>query len=281
MSCPTPRAMVLGCPVDRLDIDGFVQQLDRYILEGIPRQAVVVNAAKLVKMQSDPELRRSVLEADLVGPDGVPVVWASRLLGDPLPGRVNGTDLMFRLLELADRKRYRVFLFGATEAVVRRVVDLVERDYPGVVVAGYQNGYFKEGDEPLIAEQIRRSRADILLVGFGTPAKERWVNRYLSRMGASVCHGVGGSFDVMAGKVRRAPMWMRRFGMEWLWRIIQEPGRMWKRYLTTNTVFIGMLVLAKLRQLVFGNGDKGLSRAWHRTKTPTAAGSGETTQKAA
>jgi len=281
MSPRSARAVVLGCPIDRLDMDQFVRRLDAYIAAGVPRQAVVVNAAKLVKMRHDPELRRCILQADLVGPDGVPVVWASRALGDSLPGRVNGTDLMIRLLELADRKRYRVFFFGATEAVVGQVVRLVGRRYPRLVVAGYRNGYFGKDEEPAIVEQIRRSHADILLVGFGTPAKEKWVNRYLHRMGVSVCHGVGGSFDVMVGKVRRAPMWMRRFGLEWLWRVIQEPGRMWKRYLTTNMVFIGLLILAKLQQLVFGKGGGGLLRAWHRTKTPPAAGTEETTPRAA
>ena len=227
-------------------------QLERFIREGIPRQVVVVNAAKIVKMRRDPLLRDSILDADLVGPDGVPVVWASRLLGDPLPGRVNGTDLMYRLLEVADRKGYGMFFFGAREEVIRRVVEIVRCDYPGVRIAGWRNGYFSPEQERDIAQQIRRSHADILLLGFGTPAKEKWVRRYLQVMGVPVCHGVGGSFDVMAGVVPRAPVWMQQSGLEWLWRLLQEPGRMWRRYLVTNTMFVARLGAECVRRTLTG-----------------------------
>jgi N-acetylglucosaminyldiphosphoundecaprenol N-acetyl-beta-D-mannosaminyltransferase len=198
-------------------------------------------------MRSDRQLDRSVRSADLIGADGVPLVWASRLLGDPLPGRVNGTDLMYRLLEKADEQRYRIFFFGASADVLERVVERVKRDYPGVVIGGCHHGYFAPRDEATIVSEIQATRSDILFIAFGTPQKELWVSRYLSSMGVPVVHGVGGSFDVLAGVVRRAPVWMQRNGLEWLFRILQEPRRMLGRYLVTNTIFLALLAKAWLR----------------------------------
>jgi N-acetylglucosaminyldiphosphoundecaprenol N-acetyl-beta-D-mannosaminyltransferase len=178
----------------------------------------------------------------MVGADGVPVVWASRLLGNPLPGRVNGTDLMYRLLERANEKGYRVFFFGATKQVLEKVLSVTRKDYPGVRVAGFHHGYFSAAEESSIAQQIKDARADIIFIAFGTPKKEYWVRRYLVDMGVPVVHGVGGSFDVLAGVIPRAPLWMQGGGLEWLFRLRQEPGRMWHRYLTTNTLFIILLL---------------------------------------
>jgi N-acetylglucosaminyldiphosphoundecaprenol N-acetyl-beta-D-mannosaminyltransferase len=229
---------ILGCPVTRLDLDGFVARIDGFIASRKPHYVAVVNAAKLVKMRSDKELEESVLAADLIGADGVPVVWATKLFGTPLPGRVNGTDLMYRLLERANEKRYRVFFFGAKEEVLGQVLEVVRKDYPGVQIAGFQHGYFTPAEEPSVVEKIRIAEPDILLIAFGTPKKELWVKRYFSAMGVPVIHGVGGSFDVLAGVIPRAPLWMQKAGLEWLFRLCQEPRRMWRRYLATNTQFV-------------------------------------------
>jgi N-acetylglucosaminyldiphosphoundecaprenol N-acetyl-beta-D-mannosaminyltransferase len=233
---------VLGCPVTKLPLEDFVTLTEQFISAKKPRYIVVVNAAKLVKMRRDKDLEQSVLAADAIGADGVPVVWASWLLGNPLPGRVNGTDLMYKLLEKADEKGYRIFFFGARDEVLQQVLARVRTCYPGVEIAGSQHGYFRPEDEPAIVRKIRASNADILFIGFGTPKKELWVGRYLQEMQVSVCHGVGGSFDVFAGIVQRAPLWMQKSGLEWLFRLCQEPTRLWKRYLVTNTVFT-LLVL--------------------------------------
>ncbi|MFB3904128.1 MAG: WecB/TagA/CpsF family glycosyltransferase [Acidobacteriota bacterium] len=238
---------VLGCPISRLDLDQVVEAAERFIQSRKPHYIAVVNVAKVVKMRSDRQLSNSVKSADLIGADGVPLVWASRLLGDPLPGRVNGTDLMYRLLDKADQKGYRVFFFGAREEILQAVLTRVRAEYPGVRIAGWQNGYFKPEDEWNIARKIRASRADILFIAFGTPKKEIWVGRYLRAMGVPVVHGVGGSFDVFAGLIPRAPVWMQKGGLEWLFRLLQEPGRMWKRYLVTNSFFIWMLAKETFR----------------------------------
>jgi len=241
---------LLGCPITRMSIDDFVSMAERFIKSKVPHYIAMMNVAKLVKMRSDQELAESILGADLIGADGVPLVWVSRLFGTTLPGRVNGTDLMYRLLEKANEKGYRVFFFGAQEAVLQRVLTVVRQRYPGVEIAGSQHGYFTPADELAIVNKICRAAPDILLIAFGTPKKELWVKRYLSAMGVPVIHGVGGSFDVMAGVVQRAPLWMQRSGLEWFFRILQEPGRMWRRYLVTNTMFV-LLVLKEWLRLPF------------------------------
>jgi len=238
---------VLGCPVSKLSLDEVVAEAERFIASRTPHYIAVVNAAKIVAMRTDPALARSVRSADLIGADGVPVVWASRLLGDPLPGRVNGTDLMDRLLERANARGYGVFFFGAAPEVLARVLERMRRDFPGVRIAGSQHGYFGVAEERAIAERIRASAADIVFIAFGTPKKELWVSRYLEAMGVPVVHGVGGSFDVLAGLIPRAPRWMQRGGLEWLFRLLQEPRRMWRRYLVTNTRFVALLAQAWVR----------------------------------
>lgn len=233
---------VLGCPIAKLGLDDFVRFTERFIISGRPHYIAVVNVAKVIKMRSDKDLKESVLSADLIGADGVPLVWASRLFGDPLPGRVNGTDLMYRLLEEGHRKRYRIFFFGARENVLRKVLEVVRTEYPGVIIAGFQHGYFSKTEESAIAENIRASSADVLFIAFDTPKKELWVKEYLTAMGVPVVHGVGGSFDVLARVIPRAPFWMQKRGLEWFFRLLQEPRRMWRRYLITNTIFVFLLL---------------------------------------
>lgn len=241
---------ILGCPITRLGLHDFVAIIEEFIASGRPHQIAVVNVAKLMKMRSDKELERSVLAADLIGADGVPLIWVSRLFGAPLPGRVNGTDLMYRLLERANEKGYRIFFFGAKEEVLRRVLEVVHQEYAQVQIAGSQHGYFSDAEELAIVHKIRMAQPDILFIAFGTPEKELWVKRYLSAMGVPVVHGVGGSFDVLAGIIPRAPLWMQRNGLEWLFRLYQEPRRMWRRYLITNTLFILLILREWLRSRV-------------------------------
>ena len=242
------RIEVLGCPITKLNLDGFLARIEDFISSRVPHYVAVVNVAKLVKMRSDLELAQSVLAADLIGADGVPVVWASRLLGLPLPGRVNGTDLMYKLLEIGNDAGYRIFFFGATQEVLEKVLQVVRIDYPGVKIAGSHHGYFSRSEEWAVVEKIRAAKADIIFIAFGTPKKELWVKKYLAAMGVPVVHGVGGSFDVLAGVIPRAPRWMQTNGLEWLFRLSQEPRRMWRRYLVTNTLFTMLLVKAYLQR---------------------------------
>jgi N-acetylglucosaminyldiphosphoundecaprenol N-acetyl-beta-D-mannosaminyltransferase len=230
-------------------MDETLNQCDSFIRSRVPHQIVVVNVAKLVKAQTDKYLRHIINEADLVGADGVPLVWLSKALGDPIPERVNGTDLMEKLVAHAADKGYSIYFLGAKPEVVRKVVATYQAQYPTLKVAGYRDGYFGPEEEVKVAEEIRNSGADIIFLAFGSPKKEKFVREHLFRMNVPVVHGVGGSFDVVAGITKRAPVWMQNSGMEWFYRMMQEPGRMWKRYLFTNLEFVGVAAGAIVRRV--------------------------------
>jgi N-acetylglucosaminyldiphosphoundecaprenol N-acetyl-beta-D-mannosaminyltransferase len=197
-----------------------------------------MNAAVLVTMARDADLARACRAADLVVPDGVPVVWAARLAGTPLPGRVAGVDLMERLLEAAAARGLPAYFLGARPEVVRALVERCRRRFPGLPIAGWRDGYFAPGEEADVVNEVRRSGAAMLFVGMPTPFKEVWCERHRDALGVPVILGVGGSFDVLAGFIRRAPRAMQVLGLEWLWRLAMEPRRLWRRYLVTNTVFV-------------------------------------------
>jgi len=204
----------------------------------------VVNVAKIINARRNPQLYAALNEADIVLADGAPIIWLSKMVGKPLPERVAGIDIMFELLKEADSKNYGIYFLGAKPAVVEEVVRVVQKDYSGVRVAGYRDGYFNEQEEQGVAEEIKNSQADILFVAITPPKKEIFLGRWREFMNVPICHGVGGSFDIVAGVAKRAPVWMQSYGLEWLYRIIQEPRRMWKRYLVTNTIFIMLSIKA-------------------------------------
>jgi N-acetylglucosaminyldiphosphoundecaprenol N-acetyl-beta-D-mannosaminyltransferase len=233
-----PVRDVLGVPIAATTLEGALDLIDETISTNGQIQVGVVNAAKIVNMQRDAMLREDVLSSDVIFADGISVVWAGRLLGRPLPERVAGIDLMHGMLERGRGRGYRVFCLGATDDVLERTVAQIAIDYPGVQVVGHQNGYFGSTDEPAVAAAIAASKANILFVAMTSPKKENFLGKWGKELGVNVCHGVGGSFDVVAGKVRRAPVMWQRLGLEWLYRVKQEPGRLWRRYLVTNTLFI-------------------------------------------
>jgi N-acetylglucosaminyldiphosphoundecaprenol N-acetyl-beta-D-mannosaminyltransferase len=239
------RISICGIPVDALTMQQTVSIIDQAIAEKKPIHHVVVNAAKLVHAQKDVALKASIVNCDIINADGQAVVWAARLLNKSLPERVAGIDLMEELVKLAAAKNYRIFFLGAKEEVVNQVVNTYSSLYGKRIIAGYRNGYFMKEEEPAIAEQIAGSGADILFVAMGSPKKEIFLNTYKSVINVPFIMGVGGSFDVVAGFVKRAPIWMQRSGLEWFYRVIQEPGRMWKRYLTTNSAFIYLVLKEK------------------------------------
>ncbi|MDI9585252.1 MAG: WecB/TagA/CpsF family glycosyltransferase [Acidobacteriota bacterium] len=233
---------MFGIPLHALTME---QVLDR-VAETISNRGRlligVVNAAKVVNMRRDPELSRAVLDADMILADGMSVVWASRLLRQQLPERVAGIDLMLAMLDRGRRMGWRVYCLGAAQDVLDTAVARMEAAYPGIAIVGRSNGYFERADEARIAAAIRAARPDILLVGMTSPKKEEFLARWFEELEVPVCHGVGGSFDVLAGKVKRAPAGWQRLGLEWLYRVLQEPRRMWRRYLVTNALFCGMLL---------------------------------------
>lgn len=248
----SPLGGVLGVPIHPLKMNQVLDVIDQVIQSRQRLRIGVVNAAKIVNMRRDDVLRADVLSSDLILADGMAVVWAGRLLGYPLPERVAGIDLMLRMLERGNQKRYRVYCLGATQEVLQTVVQRLAIEYPNVHVVGSQHGYFAAQDEATIATDIVAARPDILLVAMTSPKKEQFLARWSDRLAVPVCHGVGGSFDVLAGKVERAPEWWQRLGLEWLYRVKQEPRRLWKRYLVTNTLFCSLVVREFLRQTPYG-----------------------------
>lgn len=235
---------ILGVPVDSLTEEQTLDRIHDTIVNKQSMHIGVVNAAKVVNMQRDLGLQQAVLESDMILADGAAVVLASKVLGTPLPERVTGIGLMYGIFRRGMHEGYRVYCLGATEEVSQKVADTLAKDFPGVVLAGRRNGYFSQDEEEGIAQQIADSKADVLLVAITSPKKEQFMARWNDLMNVPVVHGVGGSFDVMAGKVKRAPEVWQRLGMEWLYRVLQEPGRLWKRYLVTNSLFCWILLKA-------------------------------------
>jgi N-acetylglucosaminyldiphosphoundecaprenol N-acetyl-beta-D-mannosaminyltransferase len=236
------RMEMMGCQMDNLTMEETLQTVEGFIRSGLPHQHVVVNVDKLVKASKDPELRRIINECALINVDGMPVVWASRLLGRGIKERVAGVDLFESLMQRAAQKGWRVFLLGAKEEVVSGVKQTYERKYPGLTVAGYRNGYWKPEEEPGVVELIKAARADLLFVAISSPKKEHFLGRYQAEMKIPFAMGVGGTFDVAVGKVKRAPVWMQKAGLEWFYRFLQEPRRMFRRYFIEDMAFIGLFV---------------------------------------
>ncbi len=239
------RAVVLGCAIDRLDMEQTLKRCQAIIEHGAFAQQVSINAAKLVALRADPTLRDIVSRCALVNADGQSVVWASRLLGDPLPERVAGIDLMHALIEMAASEGYGVYILGAQRKVLQAAVQRLRETHPGLSIVGYRDGYFTEDEGPLVASAIRDSKADILFVAMSSPRKESWLGQHGPTLNVPFAMGVGGSIDIVAGVTRRAPSAWQRLGMEWLYRLLQEPRRMFRRYLGTNLRF-GLLVIREM-----------------------------------
>ncbi|SHO51455.1 WecB/TagA/CpsF family glycosyltransferase [Desulfopila aestuarii] len=238
-----PTVQLFDIPIKAMTMKQALDLIDTAIAISSPLQIGVVNAAKVVNMHRNPDLGADVLSSDVIFADGASVVWASRLLGNPLPERVAGIDLMMGMLERGNHKGYRVYLLGATEEINSTVAERITTDFPGVIVSGRRNGYYLPEEEESIANDIAQSEPDILFVAITSPKKEQFLSKWSDTIHVPICHGVGGSFDVYAGKVKRAPLAWQRCGMEWLYRLVQEPRRMWKRYLVTNSLFFWLTII--------------------------------------
>lgn len=237
-----PVRDVLGLRLNAVTEAELVAACDRAIRNRQRLLVGVVNAAKIVNMRKSSLLNDSVRSSDVVVADGMAVVWASRILGQPVPERISGTNLFERLLDLADQHAYRIYLLGARESVLQELCRRIAGRHPNLIIAGCRNGYFSDNESAEVAKDIAASRAEMLFVGITSPKKEIFMAKFGADLGISIVHGVGGSFDVLAGVVKRAPVSWQNAGFEWLYRVLQEPGRMWKRYLVTNTKFIWLVL---------------------------------------
>jgi N-acetylglucosaminyldiphosphoundecaprenol N-acetyl-beta-D-mannosaminyltransferase len=233
--CPAPAIALLGIPFEHITLAGAVQRIEQMLASRRPHYVVTPNVDFLVQARRDAELRRILVDADLSVCDGTPLQWASRLLGNALPERVAGADLVPQLIRLAARKNYRLFFLGATPEANAQAVANLRAQFPRLNVAGHYSPPFRplhEMDHEDTAQRILAARPDLLLVAFGCPKAEKWIAMNYQSLGVPVTIGVGATIDFLAGRVRRAPVWMQRTGMEWLFRLCQEPQRLFHRYAT-------------------------------------------------
>jgi len=243
------RVNFFGIMIDPLTMRETLQKITEIIEKRRVTRHMAINVAKLVASRRSKELRRAINSCGLINADGVGILWGASFLGIDIPERVAGIDLMHDLVELAASRGYRVYFLGAREEVIRTVITKYRAKYPDLCIAGFHNGYFTREEEKETIREIRDSKPDILFVGMPSPEKEMFLSGNLEAMGIPFGMGVGGSFDIVAGKTKRAPLWVQRIGLEWFYRFCQEPRRLWKRYLMTNMEYLVMLIKAKVGAL--------------------------------
>jgi len=232
------KVEMFNVKIDALTMEETIEEIFYRIDCGSFIHHVVVNSSKMVDMMNDKELYDSVVNSDLINADGQGVVWAGRILGCFIPERVAGIDLMERLIEISHEKKYSIFFLGAGSDVVEGVVEKYKNIYSPSIVAGYRDGYFTSSEEAGVVDELAISGAKILFVAMSSPKKEIFLSKYKDDINIPFIMGVGGSFDVVSGKIPRAPLWMQSFGLEWFYRFLREPKRMWRRSIIKNGRFV-------------------------------------------
>jgi len=220
------RIELLGVPLDCVDISQALVAVEEMMQDDRPGTVIAVNPEKVIKARKNPWLLAQLREARLLIPDGIGVVMAARLLGLGRMKRVPGSELMPAICEQAARKGYRIFLFGGGPEVNRDAMTVLRRRFPGIQIVGGQHGYLKDEEMPDLIDRINASGAEVLFVALGSPKQELWMKEYLPRLNIKVCQGVGGTFDVLAGRVKRAPAVFRKIHLEWFYRLLYEPRRL-------------------------------------------------------
>jgi N-acetylglucosaminyldiphosphoundecaprenol N-acetyl-beta-D-mannosaminyltransferase len=246
------RVTLFGLPVDILSSDETIERILAAIDTRQRCQHVALNVAKLVNARTNAELDRDVRASDIVGIDGMGIVYALRLLGHTVPQRVAGVDLFESLMAECASRGLRPYLLGATPEVLAAARRALSERYAGLIFAGSHNGYFTPEQEDAVCDHIRLSGADCLFIAMPTPRKERFMARHRDSLGVPFVMGVGGTLDVVAGQVRRAPALAQSLGLEWAYRMMQEPRRLAARYFRTNLIFAVLLLRAFFVQLTTG-----------------------------
>ena len=236
------RSEIMDVPVDPWTMRQTVDASSWLVSQHVFAHLMGVNADKLLQMKDDPWMDACVRGCEVINADGASMVLASRLLGNPVPERVAGVDLMHELCGLAAKNDFGIYLLGAKKEVVERASTVLQEEFTGLRVVGWRDGYFDESECGSVLEDIEDSAAQIVFVGITSPKKEHVIESFRDLGATAVFVGVGGTFDVVAGNVARAPLWMQAIGMEWLFRLLQEPKRLLKRYVVGNTRFMGLLL---------------------------------------
>lgn len=238
------RVSFLGCPVESMTLAEAVERVCALIQEKRPHRITALNANKLWQMAHNARLREIVVASDMVIPEYA-IVWGAQLLGKPLRGHIGGIMLLQAMLPAMAERGIRPFFLGARAEIIEQMVARLHCAYPNLDIAGFHHGYFQD-DEARVLALIEASRADVLVVAFGTPNQEYWIASHQIQLNVPVAMGVGGSFDVISGLKKDAPAWARSKGLEWLYRLAQDPSAYWKRYLITNTWFVWQVLKAKI-----------------------------------
>ena len=224
------RVTLLGFNLDRVDMAQVLEWVENRIRESEPGHVVTANIRFMTVAMQDPSCASIVNGADLAVTDGMPLIWLSKLLGTPIPERITGPDLLLSLAGLAAERGYSVYLMGGAAGVAEDAATRLCAMYPGLKVAGTHHGYFDEDEELEVVQAIRRCRPQLLFVALGCPKQEFWIHRWKHELDVPVCIGIGGTLDILTGRLKRAPRWVQRAGLEWLYRLQQEPRRLWRRY---------------------------------------------------
>jgi len=231
MEAVRQRINLLDTCIDKVSFEEASRRIKDYIGAGVPRQIVTVNLDFLRLSSLDRSFQEIINTSAMAVPDGMPLIWASNITGKSLPERVAGVDLVSECAHLAADHGYRLFLLGAGPGVADKAAGVLRERYPGLCIAGtYSPSSLSDEADAETLEIIREARPHILLVAFGAPKQEKWIRKHMHQLDVPVLMGVGGSFDMLSGRVQRAPDWMQRTGMEWFYRFVSEPGRLWKRY---------------------------------------------------
>lgn len=225
-----PKVNIFGVPISKLGFQDTLAQMTKAVESRRPHQVITANPIMVMTAMEDPAYMQMMKNAELIVADGAGVVWAAGYVGNPVKERVPGIEMMQELFRIAEERGWRVYLLGASPEVIAAAVDNVRKNHPRLVLAGFRDGYFgAEADEEVIA-QIRRAEPDLLFVGRSAAMQDPWIGKYKEALGVPLMMGVGGSFDILAGKLKRAPKVFRQLRMEWLYRLLQEPYR-YKRML--------------------------------------------------
>lgn len=234
---------ILGLKIHCVTMDSAISIIEGFIAEKKPRMVVTADASAVVIARDDHELQSIINEADLVTPDSTGILWGAKRLKTPLIEKVSGADMVEKLCMIANEKGYSVFLLGSAPGITDKAAENLKSRYPNLQIAGTHHGYFKDGDSSEAEHMIKESKPDMLFVAMGIPMQEKWIKKHMDELGVPVSMGVGGTFDVISGNVKRAPLWMQNHGLEWMYRLISNPRKISK--VMTLPVFVMMTLRSK------------------------------------
>jgi N-acetylglucosaminyldiphosphoundecaprenol N-acetyl-beta-D-mannosaminyltransferase len=251
ISSQLPSVTLAGIRVHRIDMATALRLIRQFVQSEKPHMVVTADSSMVVLAQKDYDLRKIIEEADLITPDSFGILLGARLMGKPIKERVSGADLSVEICRMAASDGFSIFLLGGEPGIADEAASRVEEMFPGLVIAGTHHGYFERDQEPEVVRRIKASGAKVLLVGMGIPRQEKFIHRYLGELGVCVAMGVGGTLDVLSGRVKRAPEWMQRHGLEWLYRVLKNPRKISK--VATLPRFLLLVLLEKLRPRAVAN----------------------------